>query len=575
MPRFVHLIVLLVSLILSPLVCAQGQKLSRAYFEDPSASLSIAEVVNQEFTPVGQTLHKGYTKSALWLRLTVQTPNPGQPIILFVRQPHLNEIRLFEATDAEPSSWPNRISGSFFPGEPKERMGVSPSFRVIPSTPEATYYLRLKTNSLAQLTVEALSPSDAVTRTHHYDLLQMFFGTSMLALLFWAVHSFWMNRQAVIGWFVLHQAAYLIYGMTVTGYLSLLFPGFASRYTNEFLTLPYCAAGFTTLLFCRALFRPYNPPRLLMRGIDLLMLAFPLQIAVVLLGHPILAAMINFVLVRVTWWYLTITSFTFRTERTPSRNTIQILFVLATTLFTVLWLSYSYLTDNIDNPYFGRGILIFNGLVIGVLFASLLSGHTQRIKLEAQRSQMELVLAQRTLEIERTAKEKAELLARTDYLTGISNRRHFFEQGEIEVVRAVRYARPLTLMMIDIDHFKPINDTWGHGVGDEVLRQVTHLIREELRSADLLGRTGGEEFAAILVEADKDNAMIIAERVRSTVAAADIVTSAKHPVTVTLSIGLTELKEREIGIGELMNEADQALYLAKQTGRNKVVLQKD
>ena len=126
-------------------------------------------------------------------------------------------------------------------------------------------------------------------------------------------------------------------------------------------------------------------------------------------------------------------------------------------------------------------------------------------------------------------------------------------------------------MMIDIDHFKSINDTWGHSAGDDVLRQVSLLVRESLRSADLFGRTGGEEFGAILVETDSENALIIAERVRATVASSTIVTAANQQVQVTLSIGLTELKERQLSIGELMSEADRALYEAKKSGRNMVV----
>ena len=573
MPRFLRLLILITSIILCPLGFANDLIVSRAFFEDTTANLRIDEVVNQEFTPIGQTLHKGYTQSAFWLRLKVQTPNPGNQIVFLIRQPYLDEIRLFEATDREPSTWPIRISGNFSDKEKREHLGASPVFRANPSAQESTYYVRLKTNSLAQLTIEALTAPEAVARTHNYDLLQLFFCTSMLALLLWAVHSYVTDKQAVIGWFILHQAAYLVYGMTVTGYLGLLFPELPNLYASEFVTLTYCASNFTTLLFCRALFRPYNPAPLLLRGIDLLLLVFPFQIAAVLVGYPILAAASNFVLVRATWWYLTITTFTFRTERSPSRGKLQILFLITTTLFTVLWVSYSNATGNVDNPYFGRGVLITNGLIIGFLFASLLSGHTRRIKLEAQRAQMELVLAQRTLQIERAENAKIEVLARTDHLTGISNRRHLFEQSEGEIERALRYARPLAVLVIDIDHFKPVNDTLGHSAGDEVLLKVTLLIRDSLRSTDLFGRTGGEEFAAILVETDTESARVIAERVRSAVAAADIITSANHRVKVTLSIGLSELKNRQIDISELINEADRALYVAKQTGRNKVVYQ--
>jgi diguanylate cyclase (GGDEF)-like protein len=172
--------------------------------------------------------------------------------------------------------------------------------------------------------------------------------------------------------------------------------------------------------------------------------------------------------------------------------------------------------------------------------------------------------------MERTLKEEAELQARTDYLTGLFNRRHFIELADHELARSVRYQRPLSLLMIDLDRFKAVNDTWGHSAGDTVLQEISRLIRDEVRDVDIIGRMGGEEFSALLVETEAEQAALVAQRLCGAVADAVIVSPQDVPLQVTISLGLTSLKGREINFERLLHEADMALYRAKQAGRNRV-----
>ncbi len=151
-------------------------------------------------------------------------------------------------------------------------------------------------------------------------------------------------------------------------------------------------------------------------------------------------------------------------------------------------------------------------------------------------------------------------LATRDALTGIPNRRWFQEMGSIEIARAHRNERPLTLAMLDIDHFKRINDEKGHPEGDRVLQTIARETRRELRTGDLFARVGGEEFAIAFPETDRETARAIAERVREHLAKVS-------PVTV--SLGIAELRPGE-ALEELSARADQALYRAKHSGRNRV-----
>ena len=162
-----------------------------------------------------------------------------------------------------------------------------------------------------------------------------------------------------------------------------------------------------------------------------------------------------------------------------------------------------------------------------------------------------------------------EQLAVTDPLTGIDNRRHFFTQGEREFTRTLRYGRTLSALMFDLDHFKRINDRFGHRAGDEVLRAVAGIFRRELRTIDLLGRYGGEEFAALLPETPLDAALIAAERLRAAVEHSEIVLSGEELLTVTVSVGVAERQEQDT-LDTLLERADQAMYKAKRLGRNRV-----
>ena len=173
---------------------------------------------------------------------------------------------------------------------------------------------------------------------------------------------------------------------------------------------------------------------------------------------------------------------------------------------------------------------------------------------------------QRAMEVE------LEILANTDPLTGILNRRAFLSRAEEERARAQRYGRPMSLAMIDIDHFKAVNDSYGHAAGDQALRHVAGIISSALRQSDLFGRLGGEEFALLLPETDEPATVVMAQRLRRGVARSEIEIGAPHskPVRVSVSIGVAGLHGQEETLDELLQKADQALYCAKRTGRNKV-----
>lgn len=177
-----------------------------------------------------------------------------------------------------------------------------------------------------------------------------------------------------------------------------------------------------------------------------------------------------------------------------------------------------------------------------------------------------------------TNHERLKRVGLTDSLTGVNNRRFFDQRLVEETARAQRTNEPLACLFMDVDHFKSVNDQHGHQVGDQVLRDVAGIIREQLRASDVLGRYGGEEFSALLVNASSESAIEIAERIRSLIEKHVFTASDNESLSLTISIGIATLPASVDDVSseslseDLVERADQAVYQAKANGRNQVIM---
>jgi len=192
-----------------------------------------------------------------------------------------------------------------------------------------------------------------------------------------------------------------------------------------------------------------------------------------------------------------------------------------------------------------------------------------RVRTHLALAQARTALEEANRELQRALAREAEL-ARIDWLTGVYNRSYFYELAVREFAIATRYERPLAIGMIDVDHFKQINDRYGHLVGDQVLRSIAQTIAHQIRTTDCIGRFGGEEFILLLPNTDTIASLTLAERLRTTIGGLVIHTD-KGDVSVTISIGITGRQPADTTIERTIDRADQALYVAKQQGRNCVV----
>jgi len=162
-----------------------------------------------------------------------------------------------------------------------------------------------------------------------------------------------------------------------------------------------------------------------------------------------------------------------------------------------------------------------------------------------------------------------ERLYRTDMLTNINNRRGFFELTERELNRYKRYPENAALLMLDIDFFKRINDTYGHSMGDLTLKQFAAECVKAIRSSDILGRIGGDEFAIYLLNADYDEASMIAERIRKNIEVIELHDELDNKISFAVSIGITSILSTDESIDQILKRADLGLYKAKEYGRNR------
>jgi diguanylate cyclase (GGDEF)-like protein len=246
-------------------------------------------------------------------------------------------------------------------------------------------------------------------------------------------------------------------------------------------------------------------------------------------------------------------------------------FIVATTLSFYLACGFfglallTRLTDNLQLLQWG--IIIISVNLIGSAFCYRIHLVQRRGFLELMRERFAREALQSEIARRTELEEKLLYQAHTDELTGANNRRYFMQLGREEISRSLRYDRPLSLLLLDLDHFKAINDKFGHDTGDEVLRSFSWLCRRTLREPDILGRLGGEEFAVLIPEESINGALKTAERLRAAVEEEFATT----PYHLTVSIGVTEMQHSDSTISDLLKRADAMMYEAKHQGRNRVV----
>lgn len=234
---------------------------------------------------------------------------------------------------------------------------------------------------------------------------------------------------------------------------------------------------------------------------------------------------------------------------------------------TVIALHWSYGVDGVSLASAFAAMVV--PMVTGIFVLYRLQASHRELYAMLRQAQEANVHLSHEVAIRRELEEELRRQATTDSLTGLFNRRHYHGLIGREIARSRRSGTPLSFCVLDIDHFKRVNDSYGHGAGDEVLRFLADLCRETARDTDILGRLGGEEFVIALPDTALGEALTFADRLRTRLEQATIVTE-NGDVRLTVTIGVAQLSEQDASLQDLVRRADEALYAGKQAGRNQV-----
>lgn len=215
----------------------------------------------------------------------------------------------------------------------------------------------------------------------------------------------------------------------------------------------------------------------------------------------------------------------------------------------------------------------FDKIDFELMILETIKQNAQEKRLQEYQQIIESAIDKRTKELH-DINIKLEILASTDSLTGVKNRRSFFESCRSMINYARREQKELSVLMIDIDRFKDINDMYGHAIGDEIIKLTAKTISGLLRTSDIFARMGGEEFAAVLPGTSKRGAVQAAKNIKNAINNLIYETKQKQKISFTISIGIALLQPTDADIEVILHRADLALYEAKQKGRNKVILYK-
>ncbi|MBR9870142.1 MAG: GGDEF domain-containing protein [Gammaproteobacteria bacterium] len=528
----------------------------------------------------GHDLVFSHTQATYWIKLTVTNTGTQQSLwYLKLNYPLLDEITFWQTreTQTDHSSAPALTTGDHHPFTSR---GIDYRYYLLPVTltanEVATVYIRVHSSGALNVPLSLVTPDQAIEESNHLTLIHgLFYG----ALLILAIFNLLLYASSGTRYYLLNAfntASMAMFLFAMGGFANQYFWPDNSQLANLSIPLLLAVTGLAMTLFGWSFL---EVPRRTLSGRTLHVLAWTGVglLALTLVIPYTKSIVINTVFVLAAIAILTvIASLRWRQGYQPAFWYLAAWMVMVVGALFYASAAFGYLGDYLAREVTMQAVVGAQVVLINYALVQrwrLLNEKLLNVEHQA-RSELEIKVHERTAQLRTAmyrleqANRKLETLSLKDALTGLHNRRHMDNLLPELCLEAQRTGKPLTLALLDADHFKRINDTWGHDFGDTCLRRIADILTEHVkRPRDVAVRFGGEEFALLLPDTDTDGAVRICNGILETIRTTPIHTPINEAVTLTMSAGIAEFAGHE-NAQELFQSADEALYTSKHRGRD-------
>jgi len=559
------------------------------YLEDKSKKpLTIEEVSLLEFDSTQTNRFVlGHTKKPVWFKFTIYNDSAKvTDAILEMTEMFYRTVDLYILSYPPVKKVKNGLS---IPLSERNIEKINPSFE-LSFNPYETKKIYIKVESTYGIfgSIQLKKPKQFLKDTQTINNMLIFYFGAILIIALYNLFIFLLLKEKIYLYYVGYV---LFFALWVSAYKGLLFYYIPDMETYDLLRMTLPVSLLMLILFSQAILETKSHFPFIHKVLNTFIWLMLFSLIWMLLDPTLASSFMDICIVLFLPFLLLAVLFASRKGYKIAEIHLLILFIYFIGMSFVSMMELGLMKYSILISY----APIIASLLVIILFALLLAYRISLLRqktldaqnklLEQQRtenSRLFRTVAEKTLalknankELSKELEEKKELAkhlkyhASTDTLTGLMNRRTYFKACEKEIQSATRYKTKLSYLMIDIDKFKKINDTYGHPFGDEVIRSLSALLIENSRSADYVARIGGEEFAILMPETDVDAAYHLADRLRANIAKHKIIFENKV-VQITVSMGLSHLSDEDSDIETIVKRSDDALYAAKENGRNQV-----
>ncbi|HMV41276.1 MAG TPA: diguanylate cyclase [Leptospiraceae bacterium] len=541
------------------------------YLEDKSNSLDLNSVKSLNFKKnYSGSINFGLSNSTYWFRLKIKNPtsSPIENWFFFIEYPQLDEVVFY--IPMKNDSYFEKSIGDIYPFQDRDMKIRFLNLR-LPNGFKEGEDVFIKVKSVPAITIPLFVGTEIAFRNKDH-VRQMSIGSYIGILFIMALYNlflFIILREAAYIYYVLFVLSVCLY---VISFLGLGYEFIWSNYPylqSHMILISSCVMLFNLCLFTISFFdtKTYAPKIHIYLIYSLVI--FPLTIIFILISNSILKVYLTSTLGIIYSFLLPLIGFyVWKKGNRFARVYLfaWIPFFMAANLFILKTFGI------IDKYALEINYLVqFANIFEAVVFSFALADRVRVLQKENEIAQLEMLDTMKKDIDSFRLLQAANKLANTDSLTGLHNRRYFYTLVETLWRKPDPLIPDMSMLVIDVDHFKKVNDTYGHDVGDQVLKQVAEILSKSIRNMDIVGRYGGEEFLVFLPKTNIQEAIELAEKIRVSIQEQKILLSENQILQITASIGVASRVEKEMEIDQLVKSADTMLYKAKESGRNRVV----